>query len=192
VALLVSDGRGGTAVQSFDLTVVTSPSNTAPAITSTPVLTATVGTPYRLDLGADDSDNDPVLWTLVEGPQGMALGSRTGVLTWLPTGDQVGDHTVVVRAEDPFGAVGTQTFTVSVSALNRPPLITSVARTAAAVGRPYAYAVGADDPDGDGLHFSLPVGPSGMSVDDSGLIRWTPTAAQLGLHAVTVLAEDGH
>ena len=168
VALMVADGRGGTTAQSYDLTVTTSPSNGPPAITSTPRLDAVVGRPYRLDLEAVDPDGDPVVWTLVEGPRGMALGLASGVLTWLPAADQIGGHTVTVRAEDPFSAAATQTFTLAVSAVNRPPVIASVPPTGAAVDRPFAYSVRAVDPDGDRLTFSLQSSPAGMTVDGDG------------------------
>jgi hypothetical protein len=63
----------------------------------------------------------------------------------------------------------------------------------ATVGQLYSYDVDATDPDaGDVLTYSLDVAPAGMTIDSiSGLIQWTPTAAQLGLNAVTVRADDG-
>jgi hypothetical protein len=50
----------------------------------------------------------------------------------------------------------------------------------------------ATDPDGDTLTFSLVAGPSGMTVDPgSGLLRWSPTAAQVGAQTVTLRVSDG-
>ena len=52
---------------------------------------------------------------------------------------------------------------------------------------PYLYDVEAIDPDDDTLTYSLTNFPSGMSIDSAtGIIRWTPTAAQIGPHNVAV------
>jgi hypothetical protein len=51
--------------------------------------------------------------------------------------------------------------------------------------------VEATDPDGDTLTYSLPVAPTGMTIDPaSGLIQWTPAVDQVGSHTVTVRATD--
>ena len=72
---------------------------------------------------------------------------------------------------------------------NQPPIITSTPPLAA--GAVYQYAVAATDPEGSPVSFSLPTAPAGMSIDPaSGLIQWTPTAAQLGSNPVTVAATD--
>jgi RHS repeat-associated protein len=75
---------------------------------------------------------------------------------------------------------------------NSPPRITSAPVTTAATGVLYTYAALAADPDpGDLLTFSLPTAPAGMTLDaTTGLIRWTPTPAQLGRHDVVVRVHD--
>lgn len=60
---------------------------------------------------------------------------------------------------------------------NRPPRITSMPITAAGINHQYSYQVMAHDLDGDSLAYTLPLAPSGMTVDEGGLIRWTPGAA---------------
>jgi hypothetical protein len=76
--------------------------------------------------------------------------------------------------------------------LNQAPLITSVPVVDAVVGRSYSYAATATDPDGDPLAFSLTTAPTSMHVDAStGKVTWSPTAADLGTHGVTLRVEDG-
>ena len=56
----------------------------------------------------------------------------------------------------------------------------------------YVYDSDATDPDGDTLTYSLTAAPNGMSVDPKlGLIRWGPTAEQIGTHNVSVQVTDG-
>lgn len=74
---------------------------------------------------------------------------------------------------------------------NEPPAITSTPPTVATEGSPYHYPVGASDPDGDTLAYSLDAAPPGMAVDAaSGLIVWTPADGQAGAHGVTARATD--
>ncbi|MEZ4333196.1 MAG: Ig-like domain-containing protein [Myxococcota bacterium] len=82
----------------------------------------------------------------------------------------------------------------SAPAANRAPSFAPIAAQTATVGSPFALTVTATDPDGDALLLSAGNAPSGSSfVDDgngTGRFSWTPTAAQLGAHAVTFHVTD--
>lgn len=71
-----------------------------------------------------------------------------------------------------------------------PPVITSTPVTSANQGQPYSYQVLATDGDRDSFTFVLDTAPAGMSISDSGLIAWTPTATQAGSHSVAVRVTD--
>src|SRR5262249_6083277 len=99
---------------------------------------------------------------------------------------------VVVRLTNGEGLSATQSFTITVRAINIPPAITSTPPTQGSAGQGYTYAVQASDVDGDPLTYSLTAAPSGMSINAStGLIQWTPTAAQLGTRNVAIAVMDG-
>ena len=56
----------------------------------------------------------------------------------------------------------------------------------------YQYLVEARDPDLDPVQFELVESPEGMIVNsETGLIQWTPSADQLGVHNVQIRASDG-
>ena len=75
--------------------------------------------------------------------------------------------------------------------VNSAPEIWSQPVTTARVGRPYRYAVLADDVDGDPLRFSLGAGPEGMTLDASGgLLAWVPPPGSAGSVQVTVEVQD--
>ena len=92
------------------------------------------------------------------------------------------------EAVDPAGNTGTLTIQVT---LNRPPFITSTPVTEVHSSATYDYLVQATDPDpGALLTFSV-VGPAGMTMDSAtGQLSWTPSALDVGDHAVTVRVED--
>ncbi|MBL8287839.1 MAG: putative Ig domain-containing protein [Rubrivivax sp.] len=189
VTLRVADARGLSATQSFTLTVVAG--RAPPQITSVPVTTALVGALYRYVVRAVDPNGDAFTLSLLQAPAGMSIDAASGAITWTPAAQQTGAQAVTVRAADAGGLATTQVFSVAVGAANVAPQITSAPVTAATTGQPYSYLVVAADPDGDPLAYSLLQGPAGMTLDAaSGLLGWTPTAAQAGSHAVSVRAAD--
>jgi RHS repeat-associated protein len=194
IAVIVSDGRGGEAVQEFDLLVVADAVNTAPRITSNPPLHALLNSTYRYAAAASDAEGDTVVWALDQAPRGMSVDALSGQVYWTPRPEQAGaaNH-VVLRVTDLFGASATQAFDVAVRSVNRPPMILSAAQTEAFVGEAYIYAVQARDPDGDAIEFSLldNLHPAGMTIDAAtGLIEWTPGQTDTGPHAVSVTVKD--
>lgn len=190
----VSDGRGGVATQTYALDIITLAENTAPRILSTPARTGIVGKTWRYDAEAVDPDGDYVFWRLKDAPDGASINIETGEIVWVPTYQQLAANLFTVVCTDIYGASTEQTFTVTVRGINRPPVIFSAPNSAAATEFNYVYAVRAKDADGDELRFSLVEGayPEGMTIDENlGLVRWTPSADDAGLHFVTIQVDDG-
>lgn len=158
--------------------------------------TVTVGTNVQLSgAGSKDPDNDPLtyVWQLVLKPA-SSTATLTNANTVSPsfTADVPGTYTVTLTVSD--GKKGEDTDSVEITATrgNRAPTITSRPVTTATIDQPYTYDVNAIDPDaGDVLTYSLPVAPTGMTINSStGLIQWTPTAAQVGSQNITVRVQD--
>src|SRR5262249_60384398 len=62
---------------------------------------------------------------------------------------------------------------------------------AALVGQAYNYDADATDPEGDAVTFALTAAPAGITIDPAtGVISWTPAAAQVGGQPVTLTATD--
>ncbi len=188
VSLDVTDGRGGKATQTFTVTVAAA--NRPPVITSSAIGVGTAGSAYSYQVVATDPDGDALTYQLTQAPSGMTV-SATGLIAWTPTAAQTGPQSVSLDVTDGRGGKATQTFTVTVAAANRPPVITSSAIGVGTAGSAYAYQVVATDPDGDALSYQLTQAPSGMTVSATGLIAWTPTAAQTGPQSVSLDVTDG-
>ncbi|HHH42943.1 MAG TPA: hypothetical protein ENK49_02295, partial [Gammaproteobacteria bacterium] len=78
-----------------------------------------------------------------------------------------------------------------VPAGNNPPVISTSPVTGATVGSLYRYDVNVSDDAGDTQQYFLDVAPVGMSIDPgTGVISWTPGAADAGSHPVTVRVRD--
>jgi hypothetical protein len=76
--------------------------------------------------------------------------------------------------------------------LNKAPVIISEPITTATEDQLYSYYIEASDPNGDTLTYSFTIKPEGMDINsESGLIIWTPTNNQVGIHQVIVEISDG-
>ncbi|MBV7299148.1 putative Ig domain-containing protein [Enterovibrio paralichthyis] len=192
VALRVSDGRGGFAEQSFQLTVEATP-DSIPVITSLPELTVEQGNSYRYQVIANDADGDTLTYTLTQYPVGMVVSS-SGLIEWaVPSNAAEGNYPVEVTVSDGQSAA-TQAFNVAVttSTQTSPPTITSTPMTSAVKGDIYQYQVVASDADGDALTYSLSNSPAGMAITSSGLVQWAvPADLSDGSYAVQVVVSDG-
>ncbi len=192
VTLRVSDGRGGEMSQAFEIEVTAEEANGAPTIVSVPLTSAVVtDSEFRYHARAVDPDHDPVAWSLVDGPEGVSIDPLSGEVRWTPRADQLGAQTIVIQVVDPFLASATQTIHVVATCCNQPPAILSRPVTTANADARYIYGVRAIDPENATLTYSLVDAPSGMTIDAAtGVIRWTPTVAQLGVADVRVRVTD--
>ncbi len=193
VTVRVEDGHGGYATQSYEIVVRSTVLNAAPAITSSPIGAAYLGARYDYRLVATDADGDALVYSVVTGPAGLTIDPYTGVVNWVPTQAQLGDHSVALRAYDGRGGSIVQSFTLRVLALstNLPPRITSTPLTSAPLGALYTYQLTAQDPEGSAVTFTLDGAPAGMQLDASGLVTWQPLSGQEGRHTVVLKANDG-
>ena len=85
VVVRVEDARGGSSEQHYVLSVIEPPPNRPPYFTSVPVVDAQVNVPYTYNADAIDPDDDPVSFSLVEGPSDMGIDPTSGTITWAPT-----------------------------------------------------------------------------------------------------------
>jgi len=83
----------------------------APAITSTPVTSFTVGTAYQYDITATDEDNDTLTYSMTTGPVGMKL--ENGILSWETT--TPGTYNVVIEVSDGNNGFDSQAWQITVN-----------------------------------------------------------------------------
>jgi len=148
--------------------------------------------PYGDTVSAIDPDNDTLIFAVLAGPAGLAVGNATGIIIWTPVNSQVGSHPVSIKVTDIDGLTDTLSFNVAVVNTNDAPVFTARPDTAGKQDTLYSYTAIASESDaGDHLIYRLIVKPFGMVIDSStGLITWTPVSAQVGDTNVTVVAVD--
>ena len=95
---------------------------------------------------------------------------------------------------DGRGGSDTQRFTLTVNdqAINVPPEFLFPPPTLAATGRVYSYTPRVFDANFDPISFELATAPVGMTIHPvTGVVTWEPSATQVGVHPVAILARDG-
>lgn len=185
----VRDAQGASSTQTVSINVSARP-NREPSFTGTPPTQATRGEIYHAQVIATDPDGDVLAFNLDEAPAGMEIDAANGTIAWTPADDQVGVHAVAVRVDDGRGGQATLPFQITVIAVNRAPVITSLAPTTATTGSAYSYPVLASDPDGDAIQYHLLAAPQGMQISATGVISWTPVDTQLAAFDVRVEVVD--
>lgn len=180
------------------ITVNPSSSNAAPVLSVNPSQTASEGTALAFVASATDADGDALTFSLVGAPAGAGIDPVSGAFAWTPGEAQgPGSYTFTVRVTD--GGAPTQSadqaVTVTVSEINLPPALGTVASFALNEGAALALTLAATDADlpANTLTYALVSGPAGMAVNaTNGAVTWTPTEAQgPGTYAVTVRVTDG-
>jgi hypothetical protein len=167
--------------------------NDPPQFTAVPEDTSTaVNEELAVTIDAEDPNGDEVEFSLTEAPEGAAIDSASGDFAWTPDQTQA-DSTfeIGVRASDGLASSDTS-FAVTVT--NDPPQFTSVpGDTSATVNEELAVTVGAEDPEGEEVEFSLTEAPEGAAIDStSGDFAWTPTQSQANsTFDIGVQASDG-
>jgi len=99
--------------------------NGAPVIISEPIITAKEDQLYSYQVEASDPDGDNLNYSLIIKPEGMSINTeKNGLITWMPTNNQVGIHQVIVEISDGKYKVQ-QIFEIEVINVNNPPQILS-------------------------------------------------------------------
>jgi RHS repeat-associated protein len=197
--ITISDGRGGVNTLPFGINIlpaIATPANSSPTITSQPRSSVALGQTFLYAVTAFDPDNDLLTYTLDSAPMGMTIDTK-GVISWTPGTNQLGATPVTVRVSDGRGGFAPQTFNINVQSVtvrtNSAPSITSAPNTVTNIEREYQYNLSGIDPDGDLLLWSLDAASQGMVIDaTTGVLRWKPTANQIGEHTVAVRLTDAY
>lgn len=127
----------------------------------------------------------PVVWALVEGPQGMTISDK-GVVYWPAAVAQGQPHAITIRAANDAGE---DTATWHLNVIER-PVIVDVSNLAAVEGssfelQPMLSAGTAP------VTWTLVEGPGGMQIDPAtGALSWDPAQAVGSPHEVTIRAAN--
>jgi len=182
------------AEDSLTFSVLVTNTNDAPVITSTAGTAAAEDVLYRYTFIASDIDvADTLTYSAPTLPGWLSFDAGNQLLSGTPGDDEQGAYSVTLRVND--GTVDVdQSFSVSVSGVNDPPVISGTPDTIISEGSPYNFTPTASDPDlGNTLSFSIINQPDWASFDTStGVLSGTPLAVDVGATSGIVIGvSDG-
>ncbi|HLA40417.1 MAG TPA: putative Ig domain-containing protein, partial [Candidatus Glassbacteria bacterium] len=120
-----------------------------------------------------------------------AFDPATKVFTFLPNFTQAGSYSVVFTATDPGGLSASQSASITVTDVNRPPKFGNLTNQTVEAGSLLEMVVTATDEDNDALTFSAVV-PTGATFNaTTGKLSWTPAAANAGTNPASFTVRDG-
>ncbi len=187
VTVTVADATAE-ATQSF--TIVVTPVNDAPAITSSAVTSATEGSEYTYQVVAEDIDSTELTYSLTEAPEGMTISGNT--MSWTPAN---GAESANVTVEVSDGSLrDSQSFTITVSATNDAPEIDQGAVTVLTTDEDTSTTLNltATDVDSESLTWRISAASENgsASVDGSGVVSYEPAADFNGSDSFEVEVSD--
>lgn len=143
--------------------------------------------------GSSDVDGNPLSyrWSLTTRPAGStATLSDTAAVQPTFVVDHPGTYVAQVMVND--GLVDSAPDTVTLTTMNRPPVLTPLVDQTVRLGSTLNLQLAATDPDGDALTFAVDPLPAHASLAaTTGLFTFTPTADQAQLFTLTFSVSDG-
>lgn len=197
VVLRVTDGIGASVDQQFTINVDNQ--NDPPTFSSEAITSIDEDDNYIYNVSTSDpDDNDTRTITALSLPSWLSFDDNedgTGVLSGVPTNENVGDHPVVLEVVDAIGASERDNFTIVVNNTNDAPSFNSIPPLSAIQGLAYTYSINTADPDvGDNLAIEATTLPGWLRLVDNGdgtaTLEGTASNANLGEHPVVLKVTD--
>ena len=164
-------------------------------VNDAPVATAGVtgtseDTPASITLTGSDAENDPLTFTVVNGPANGVLTGAAPDLTYTPTADFYGADSFTFTASDADLTSGEATIAIDVTGVNDVPVATAgVAGTSE--DTPASITLTGSDAENDPLTFTVVNGPAnGVLTGAAPDLTYTPTADFFGADSFTFTTSD--
>ncbi|MEQ8847589.1 putative Ig domain-containing protein [Botrimarina sp.] len=203
----VTDDGAPNQADSEAVSVEVLPVNVAPSLAEIADVSANAGGELTVTLTATDPNSGQTLVffldpdTAPDGATITAVDANTAELRWTPDASLIGSTVeigVLVSDDGLPPLVDAESFEVSVIEALAAPTLAAIDDRTTTVGEEVVVAVTATDANaGDTLTFSLGAGaPASATITPTGdgrtaELRWTPTAADVGVASITVVVSDG-
>ena len=170
-----------------------------PAITSTPLTSATANSPYSYTVVASDTAGNAMSYSLDVAPAGMTIDAVTGTISWTPSTVQAGVNAVTVRATNTLAKFVTQSFSVAVALpVNRAPTANNdayamIMGSTLTVAAPGVLANDSDPDAGDtlsALNFSQGTATGILTGNANGSFIYKPASSFSGMATLGYQAQD--
>ena len=177
--------------------------NRAPSLAAIGAKGTAENQPLVFNISGSDPDGTPLTLSASGLPSGASFtdnGNSTGGFNWTPTFSQAGSYPVIFIASD-GSLADSESVVITVSNVNRPPVLDAIANKTASIGVQLAFAITAADPDADSVSLQVKNLPTGASLSEVGWnvslnrfvanFTWTPILGQEGTYTDPIaVAQD--
>jgi hypothetical protein len=199
---IIGTDKTNTDSETLSLTVtpvVIPPTNSAPVITSSPVIGINEGNFYTYPVSATDADGDTLVYSLIQGSNWLSINQGTGLISGTaPLVNSNTNYDIIVGVSDGVNPIVSQDYILTVFNTQNPPtnsapVITSNPVRSVTEKLEYDYQVIADDSDGDTLTYSLLSAPSWLSINSANgfVFGVAPSVNENTQYNVIVQVSDG-
>jgi hypothetical protein len=196
VTFLVTDTAGGTDFESVSITVTRT--NVDPVLAAIGPQSVAENTNLNFGVSATDFDLDPLVLSTSPLPTGATFtdnGNGTGTFDWTPDFTQAGSYPVTFRAFDTAGAADSEVVSITVTNVNRAPVLAAIGSQVLDEGTTLNLGTSASDPDGTTPAMTAENLPANATYVDNGngtgTFDFNPDTTQAGVYNVTFIASDG-
>jgi len=169
--------------------------NAPPAIVGNPPRSIAANRRYEFLPSATDADGDRLVFSASNLPTWATLDPATGRVSGTPTAAGQTFRAITISVSDGDGTASLAAFDVTVDpvGVNSPPTISAPPVPTGTQFVPYAYQVGASDPDGDALTFTITGRPRWATFDSAtGRLAGTPDRGDAGVERdIVIRVSDG-
>jgi peptidoglycan hydrolase-like protein with peptidoglycan-binding domain len=195
ITIYVNDSSGHTGNVTLSLTVNT------PNISVTSINPGTSVLPNStLSFTVSQAGFTNPSYTLSDSFSGTTITNSdinsSGYFSWTPTSGQMGSHTITIYATDAYGHSANTQVTISVNSGTSVTLTAPQPNSSVSAGTTVtlsAYSYGFTSPTYYAVQDSFPGSSlTGAALNASGGFSWTPTAADVGTHTITITVSDAY
>ncbi len=172
--------------------------NQAPILAAIGNQTVSENVALNFAVSAADPELTPLTLTTSTLPANAGFvdnGDGTGSFAFNPDFTQAGVYTVTFIATDAGLAADSETITITVTDLNRNPVLAAIGAQSTTENTLLTFSTSASDPDGTTPTLTTSTLPAGAVYTDNGngtgSFSWTPNFTQAGFHTVRFYASDG-
>ncbi|MGD8833425.1 MAG: putative Ig domain-containing protein [Desulfobacteraceae bacterium] len=152
------------------------------------------GDTLSFSISAGDADGDNLDYAAANLPAGAYFDPDTRRFEWMTDYGDAGNYKVtftVTDDGDPVSLSDSETVTITVGGVNRPPVLAAIGAREVDEGDSLAFTISATDPDSDNLAYTagnLPVGATFNA--NTRTFSWTTDSGNAGNYRVTFAVSD--
>jgi len=166
-------------------------SNRPPELDFIPDQTVYQNELFVYDVNATDPDNDTLFFG--DNTTMFQINSETGLIYFVPTQEDVGNHSVIIWVMDEHEAIDWQTVKFEIIDVNDPPVLDHIGSQTAIINETYRYDVNATDVDTTLPHnLTFYDNATFFDIDnETGMIEFFVNESYNGTYWVNISVTDG-